>query len=779
MGPALFDAGVSQMRDFDQRFYGKNKTLTMSDRDVIYVTRSTVPMLVRNGIKGLTIGSNGANYPPQVPKLHLWRDPATDTEVVVAYHPYGYGGYGKSTCAGPGQCGDCAEAPNGVALCTEFRTDNTGPPTSTDEIIASLDAVRAEYPKASVFASTFDAFVEDVLPVKDQLPVVTSEVGDTWMYGAPSDPLKMAQNRLIQRAWEDCLAKERAAGGHGGGGESSCEWENSAAIRNMTRFLMKAPEHTWGTPGISGWGSGDDYDKANFTAHLNNDAYHAAASSWAEQRIFNYLAAQALVEGNHPLADVVVAELAELSSVTPVDVSGMTFHPFAAGSKGVTVPIGAAQVTFDATGAISSLQFDDLTEWASAEQPLAAFAYQTLNDSDWKPFTYDYINGHAMSGGFCKPGSNNYTESKQWRPSLQGVYTRGNTAVAKMTMDPIAASKYGAPRELYLKVVQSAAQAVSSLTRSTNAPARRLMGKTGRGHGSANDAGEAGACTLASTPAGACASRPGCHWCSPLYAPEFCTPTSQACPQSGKKKLAAPGDVVLVATAEKGGACTLAGWPVLACTSRPGCHWCSPLYAPEFCTPTSQACPQSAPAPSRDGEAGKAGVASFGLDLELTWIGKTPTMVGESSMLTFPPAPALASAEAWSLDKMGGLVDPEDVIDGGNQFNHGTWRGGAQARTAAGETFTVSSLDAPNMCPQTPLFPHGNPLPAGSDGLKQLKQGSVFGVGVNLHNNLWNTNYPLYYPFFDPAYCTSPTTCKDANARFRFEVTVAMKAAAR
>ena len=49
------------------------------------------------------------------------------------------------TILGPGQCGDCAEAPNGVAVCTEFRTDNTGPPASTDEIIKSLDAVRAEY----------------------------------------------------------------------------------------------------------------------------------------------------------------------------------------------------------------------------------------------------------------------------------------------------------------------------------------------------------------------------------------------------------------------------------------------------------------------------------------------------------------------------------------------------------------------------------------------------------------------------------------------------------
>ena len=46
------------------------------------------------------------------------------------------------------------------------------------------------------------------------------------------------------------------------------------------------------------------------------------------------------------------------------------------------------------------------------------------------------------------------------------------------------------------------------------------------------------------------------------------------------------------------------------------------------------------------------------------------------------------------------------------------------------------SLDASNMCPQTPDFPWGNPLPAGSNGLLPLAKGSVFGMGVNLHNNL-------------------------------------------
>lgn len=39
------------------------------------------------------------------------------------------------------------------------------------------------------------------------------------------------------------------------------------------------------------------------------------------------------------------------------------------------------------------------------------------------------------------------------------------------------------------------------------------------------------------------------------------------------------------------------------------------------------------------------------------------------------------------------------------------------------------------------------PLPLyqpGSIGMKQLAKGSVFGMGVNLYNNLWSTNYITY-----------------------------------
>jgi hypothetical protein len=65
-------------------------------------------------------------------------------------------------------------------------------------------------------------------------------------------------------------------------------------------------------------------------------------------------------------------------------------------------------------------------------------------------------------------------------------------------------------------------------------------------------------------------------------------------------------------------------------------------------------------------------------------------------------------------------LPPRLCLISGNQFNHGVGDGGATATLSSGGTFNVVSLDAPNMCPQTPDFPWGNPLPAGSDGLKQL-----------------------------------------------------------
>ena len=91
---------------------------------------------------------------------------------------------------------------------------------------------------------------------------------------------------------------------------------------------------------------------------------------------------------------------------------------------------GLAQVGLDVvTGGIASLRTPGGDEWASDSKLMASLVYQTLNDSDWKPFTYDYINDHSESGGFCKPNSNNYTESKHWRTTLKAAWADGATTV--------------------------------------------------------------------------------------------------------------------------------------------------------------------------------------------------------------------------------------------------------------------------------------------------------------------------------------------------------------
>jgi hypothetical protein len=268
-------------------------------------------------MRGLTIGANGGMFPPQTPKLHVWKDEATNTSVIVVYNPYSYGGYTKSTCAGPTGvsevgCGDCIEAPNGVALCSEFRVDNKGPPASVDEIEASLQAVRNEYPDAEVIISTFDDFVADVEPVKEQLPIVTEEAGDPWIYGAPSDILKIAQNREIQRQWVACLKA----------GHPECAYDHPA-IQNMTRFLLKVPEHTAGNPGrysLPGCGGStvahphlpcwwDDYRDLRTVsgqALLKSQPYMHAASSYAEQRFMsNELAVAARGSSVIPVCPIV------------------------------------------------------------------------------------------------------------------------------------------------------------------------------------------------------------------------------------------------------------------------------------------------------------------------------------------------------------------------------------------------------------------------------------------------------------------------------------------
>jgi hypothetical protein len=89
---------------------------------------------------------------------------------------------------------------------------------------------------------------------------------------------------------------------------------------------------------------------------------------------------------------------------------------------------------------------------------------------------------------------------------------------------------------------------------------------------------------------------------------------------------------------------------------------------------------------------------------------------------------------------MGVRIDPCDVVAGGGRFLH------AVEAVEAGD-FTLVPLDAALVAPGGPR------LLRADDASPDLGRG----ISVNLHNNVWGSNFPMWYG-------------EDARFRFRFEL---------
>jgi hypothetical protein len=167
MDASLYRYSLSLSKRLDQRF-GKH-TLAAKKTDVPGDTRASIHLLAEAGIQFLHIGVNPATPVPDVPPVFIWRDPQ-GAEITVAYQ---------------GSYGDLLSLPgSGSALYFAFTNDNLGPHTPADvrRIYADL---RSQYPGARIQASTLSGFASEISPaVKDRLPVVTAEIGNSWIHGA-------------------------------------------------------------------------------------------------------------------------------------------------------------------------------------------------------------------------------------------------------------------------------------------------------------------------------------------------------------------------------------------------------------------------------------------------------------------------------------------------------------------------------------------------------------------------------------------------------------------
>jgi len=130
----------------------------------------------------------------------------------------------------------------------------------------------------------------------------------------------------------------------------------------------------------------------------------------------------------------------------------------------------------------------------------------------------------------------------------------------------------------------------------------------------------------------------------------------------------------------------------------------------------------------------------------LQWFNKTSTRLPEASWLAFKPVPQRESS--WNLDKLGELVSPLDVVLNGSQHLH-VVQSGVYLLNHQKKIFSVESIDAALVSTGGP-----NPFPI------PLSATPVNGAEYNLNNNIWGTNYPMWYPFDD----------SESASKFRFVI---------
>jgi hypothetical protein len=169
----LFDAALNVAAELSNDL-GVPTPKAVSQRDVPGWTRATIPLLAKRGIHGLSFGAGGPPGKPDTPPVFVWKDPPSGTDVVVTYETK----YGDAT--------QVFVLPNGVALAAGWYGDNQGP----ESIVQAQDdyaTLREQFAGADVRSSTFDDFfaAANQVDVKSQLPVITAEIGDGWLYGVP------------------------------------------------------------------------------------------------------------------------------------------------------------------------------------------------------------------------------------------------------------------------------------------------------------------------------------------------------------------------------------------------------------------------------------------------------------------------------------------------------------------------------------------------------------------------------------------------------------------
>ena len=407
MSPALVREALAICAELDARFGTTTRAAKMTD--VPGHTLGLVPLLAEAGVRFLHIGVNSASTPPDVPPVFRWRAP-DGSEVVVMYQ----GEYGTTFV--PERVRD------GIAFA--HTMDNMGP-QNVGHVVDSHHALSEANPGFAVRASTLDAYADVLWAARQTLPVVTSEIADSWIHGVGSAPRRVSRYLAARRAL-DGFAKEPL----------------SPQRRALARKLLEVPEHTWGVDIKTYLRDETAWDRPDFEAARRSDPRFAIAEgSWAEQDATIDDALSCLSAGDRRVAEDAAAPALVAGALAPVEVER-------------SYQLGPFSVTVDPeTGGLRSISRSDGLLLEAGERGLFAFEYESYDAKDYDAYfdSYLVIRPRWAILDHGKPGLENARAARSGRFSCTAcsVIHDGDSLGTVATADPIAASELGAPAAVH------------------------------------------------------------------------------------------------------------------------------------------------------------------------------------------------------------------------------------------------------------------------------------------------------------------------------------------
>ena len=359
------------------------------------------------------------------PYLFNWRNPQ-GAQIMVLYHPFGYG----STVAIP---------KTDFAVSIRVAVDNSGP-HSASEVKAYYVSLRKHFPGARIVATDLSTVANALKAVQSRLPVVTEEIGDTWIYGVGSDPGKVARYRELSRLRREWLSQSRFSSG-------------DAVDLAFTSRLILAAEHNWGLSTGQYLKHPEVYSPDQLSkARIARPEFQKMDDEWAAKRRDMEIAVATL-----PLAlQQEARQRLQALTPTPLDERNLiTLKP------GAEVETARFIISLDPeTSAIVKLRDRKSgREWASSERPLASFRYETFTSGDFARFNAEYNTMKFASNDFGKPGLDKYhVQNRTWQPRLHRVAVddsvQGQRLVADLEMpkpEPALADLVSWPKRMILE----------------------------------------------------------------------------------------------------------------------------------------------------------------------------------------------------------------------------------------------------------------------------------------------------------------------------------------